>query len=98
MFGWLVVPIIIAYYLSRTGRYESAHVLSSLALTGLVTSVAGLHRRHRFFRRDLAGGGAARGGTFGVAPRGGAGLDAFAIAAAGLLLLLSAISTVAVPR
>ncbi len=39
-FAWLIVPISIAYYLSRTGRYESAHILSSLALTGLVTAVA----------------------------------------------------------
>jgi cell cycle sensor histidine kinase DivJ len=37
---WLVAPIFTAYFLSRTGRYESAHVLSSLALTGLVTAVA----------------------------------------------------------
>jgi two-component system, cell cycle sensor histidine kinase DivJ len=42
IFGWLIVPILVAYFLSRTGRYESAHVLSSLALTGLVTSVAAL--------------------------------------------------------
>jgi two-component system, cell cycle sensor histidine kinase DivJ len=42
VFAWLVVPILIAYFLSRTGRYESAHVLSSLALTGLVTAVAAL--------------------------------------------------------
>ncbi len=40
VFGWLVLPILIAYFLSRTGRYESAHILSSLALTGLVTAVA----------------------------------------------------------
>src|SRR6185436_5588564 len=40
VFGWLVLPMLTAYYLSRTGRYESAHVLSSLALTGLVTVVA----------------------------------------------------------
>src|SRR6202035_4376330 len=40
IFAWLVVPILTAYFLSRTGRYESAHVLSSLALTGLVTAVA----------------------------------------------------------
>ena len=40
VFAWLVAPILIAYYLSRTGRYESAHVLSSLALAGLVTVVA----------------------------------------------------------
>jgi cell cycle sensor histidine kinase DivJ len=40
VFAWLVAPILIAYFLSRTGQYESAHVLSSLALTGLVTVVA----------------------------------------------------------
>jgi cell cycle sensor histidine kinase DivJ len=40
VFAWLVLPILTAYYLSRSGRYESAHVLSSLALTGLVTAVA----------------------------------------------------------
>ncbi len=40
VFAWLVTPILIAYFLSRTGRYESAHVLSSLALTGLVMVVA----------------------------------------------------------
>ena len=42
VFAWLAVPILVAYFLSRTGRYESAHVLSSLALTGLVSSVAAL--------------------------------------------------------
>ena len=40
VFGWLVAPILVAYFLSRTGRYESAHVLSSLSLTGLVAAVA----------------------------------------------------------
>jgi two-component system, cell cycle sensor histidine kinase DivJ len=40
IFAWLLAPILTAYFLSRTGRYESAHVLSSLALTGLVTVVA----------------------------------------------------------
>ena len=40
VFAWLIAPILIAYFLSRTGRYESAHVLSSLALAGLVTAVA----------------------------------------------------------
>ncbi len=38
--AWLIAPILSAYFLSRTGRYESAHVLSSLALTGLVTALA----------------------------------------------------------
>jgi two-component system, cell cycle sensor histidine kinase DivJ len=40
VFAWLMAPILIAYFLSRTGRYESAHVLSSLALAGLLTAVA----------------------------------------------------------
>jgi cell cycle sensor histidine kinase DivJ len=40
VFAWLVAPILTAYFLSRTGRYESAHILSSLALAGLVTVVA----------------------------------------------------------
>ena len=40
IFSWLIAPILSAYFLSRTGRYESAHVLSSLALTGLVTALA----------------------------------------------------------
>ena len=42
VFAWLAAPILIAYFLSRTGRYESAHMLSSLALTGLVTVVAAM--------------------------------------------------------
>jgi len=40
VFAWLVAPILIAYFLSRTGEYESAHVLSSLSLTGLITVIA----------------------------------------------------------
>ena len=40
VFAWLLAPILLAYFLSRTGRYESAHVLSSLLLTGLVSTVA----------------------------------------------------------
>jgi len=40
VFAWLVAPILTAYFLSRTGRYESAHVLSSLAMTGIITIVA----------------------------------------------------------
>jgi two-component system, cell cycle sensor histidine kinase DivJ len=38
--GWLVAPIGIAYFLSRSGRYEPAYVLSSLALTALITGLA----------------------------------------------------------
>lgn len=40
IFAWLVVPISTAYFLSRTGQYERAHILSSFALTALVTAVA----------------------------------------------------------
>ena len=39
-FAWLIAPIIIAYYLSRTGNYERAHALSSISLAGLVTTIA----------------------------------------------------------
>jgi two-component system, cell cycle sensor histidine kinase DivJ len=39
-FSWLIAPILLSWFLSRTGRYEGAHVLSSLALTGLVVTVA----------------------------------------------------------
>jgi cell cycle sensor histidine kinase DivJ len=39
-FGWLTTPILLSYFLSRTGRYEGAHVLSSLSLTALVMLVA----------------------------------------------------------
>ncbi len=42
VFAWLVVPILTAYFLSRTGRYENAHILSSLSLTGLIGVVAWL--------------------------------------------------------
>src|SRR6185312_6922985 len=40
VFAWIAAPILIAYFLSRTGRYESAHILSSLALAALVAAVA----------------------------------------------------------
>ena len=41
-FAWLIAPILVAWFLSRTGRYEQAHFLSSLALTALVIGVAAL--------------------------------------------------------
>jgi cell cycle sensor histidine kinase DivJ len=40
VFAWLLAPILIAYFLSRTGEYDRAHILSSFALTGLVVIVA----------------------------------------------------------
>jgi cell cycle sensor histidine kinase DivJ len=39
-FAWLIAPILLSWFLSRTGRYEGAHVLSSLAVAGLVVTVA----------------------------------------------------------
>jgi cell cycle sensor histidine kinase DivJ len=39
-FAWLIAPILLSWFLSRTGRYEGAHVLSSLALAGLVMMLA----------------------------------------------------------
>jgi cell cycle sensor histidine kinase DivJ len=87
-FAWLLVPILIAYFLSRTGRYESAHILSSLALTGLITAVAA-----------VTGGIASFAAIWLVVVPLEAALSAsrrvvaiastFALAAAGLLVLLS---------
>jgi cell cycle sensor histidine kinase DivJ len=39
-FAWLIAPILLSWFLSRTGRYEGAHVLASLALAGLIVTVA----------------------------------------------------------
>jgi two-component system, cell cycle sensor histidine kinase DivJ len=39
-FAWLIAPILLSWFLSRTGRYEGAHVLSSLALASLIMMVA----------------------------------------------------------
>ena len=39
-FAWLIAPILLSWFLSRTGRYEGAYLLSSLALAGLVMTVA----------------------------------------------------------
>jgi cell cycle sensor histidine kinase DivJ len=39
-FAWLIAPILLSWFLSRTGRYETAHVLSSVALACLVVTVA----------------------------------------------------------
>jgi cell cycle sensor histidine kinase DivJ len=40
VFAWLVAPILIVTYLSRTGRYDSAHIFSSLSLTILAGTLA----------------------------------------------------------
>jgi cell cycle sensor histidine kinase DivJ len=39
-FAWLMAPILVSYFLSRTGRYESAQILSSIALASLVMMMA----------------------------------------------------------
>jgi cell cycle sensor histidine kinase DivJ len=39
-FGWLLLPILNAYFLSRTGRYEMAHGFAALSLAALVTITA----------------------------------------------------------
>ncbi len=41
-FAWLIAPILLSWFLSRTGRYEGAHVLSSLVLAGFVVVVAAI--------------------------------------------------------
>ncbi|NPU10516.1 PAS domain S-box protein [Bradyrhizobium sp. 83002] len=38
--AWLIAPILLSWYLSRTGRYESACALSSLALSALIMAVS----------------------------------------------------------
>jgi cell cycle sensor histidine kinase DivJ len=38
--AWLIAPILLSYFLSRTGRYEAAHMLSSAALIGLIMMLA----------------------------------------------------------
>jgi cell cycle sensor histidine kinase DivJ len=40
LFGWLIVPILLAFYLSHTGNYDRANILSAAAFTGLVTFLA----------------------------------------------------------
>ena len=39
-FCWLLFPLLNAYFLSHTGRYETAHVLAALSLTILVIVIA----------------------------------------------------------
>jgi len=89
LFAWLLAPILIAYFLSRTGRYDSAHVLSSLSLTGLVATVA-------WFSGGIASFAAIwlvvvpLEASLSASRRVVAMASTFALAAAGLLLVLSA--------
>src|SRR5256885_15623884 len=56
-FAWLIAPILLSWFLSRTGRYEGAHVLSSLALAGLIMAGAGSTRGPGTFAPRWLGGG-----------------------------------------
>jgi two-component system, cell cycle sensor histidine kinase DivJ len=38
--AWLIAPILLSWFLSRTGRYELAYALSSLALSALIVALA----------------------------------------------------------
>jgi cell cycle sensor histidine kinase DivJ len=38
--GWLLAEIGLAFFLSRTGRYEQARMMSALALGGLISIIA----------------------------------------------------------
>jgi two-component system, cell cycle sensor histidine kinase DivJ len=93
---WFLAPILVAYFLSSTGRYEDAHILSSLALASLVTTVA-----------VLTGGIASFAAIWLVVVPLEASLSAsrpivaiastFALAAAGLLALLSELNLLPEP-
>jgi two-component system, cell cycle sensor histidine kinase DivJ len=39
-FAWLIAPILLSWFLSRTGRYEEACLLASVALAGLIMMLA----------------------------------------------------------
>jgi cell cycle sensor histidine kinase DivJ len=41
LFAWLVAPLLVVGYLSRTGNFERAHLLSAGVLTGFVALLAG---------------------------------------------------------
>ncbi|MEO8667571.1 MAG: PAS domain-containing sensor histidine kinase [Bauldia sp.] len=47
IFAWLVLPLAVAFYLSRTGRLETAHFLSAAVLTGLIVWLAATTGGHR---------------------------------------------------
>jgi two-component system, cell cycle sensor histidine kinase DivJ len=41
IFIWLVTPLLVVFYLSRTGDFERAHLLSAATLAGLIALIAG---------------------------------------------------------
>src|SRR3954451_24478726 len=40
IYAWLTAPIVIAGYLSRTGRFEAAQIMSSGAMTALIATIS----------------------------------------------------------
>jgi cell cycle sensor histidine kinase DivJ len=40
IFAWLVSPLLVVAYLSRTGNFERAHIMSSASLAGLIAVIA----------------------------------------------------------
>jgi two-component system, cell cycle sensor histidine kinase DivJ len=42
VFGWMILPTLVVYYVSRTGQLDEAYLLGSLTLTALVTGIAAL--------------------------------------------------------
>ena len=40
IYAWLAAPLMTAWYLSRTGRYEQAYIISSCALAALIATIA----------------------------------------------------------
>jgi two-component system, cell cycle sensor histidine kinase DivJ len=40
IYAWLVTPVLVAFYLSRAGHYERAHIISSAALAVLIATIA----------------------------------------------------------
>jgi signal transduction histidine kinase len=87
VFSWPIVPILIAYFLSRTGRYETAHALSSFSSTILIASIAALNGGVASFAAawlivvPLEA-------ALSASPRVAAAATSFALGAAGLLALL----------
>jgi signal transduction histidine kinase len=87
VFSWPIVPILIADFLSRTGRYETAHALSSFSSTTLITSIAA-------FNGGIASFAAIwlivvpLEAVLSASPRIAAAATIFALCAAGLLALL----------
>src|SRR5437868_2273919 len=40
IYVWLVAPVLTAWHISRTGRYEQAYIISSCALAALIATIA----------------------------------------------------------